>query len=72
MRPSNCFLRCRKQNATRRQDESDVSEKRPYLWAATAHTAPYLRLRRPKSSTASKRSFFVKSGQSFGVTYISV
>jgi hypothetical protein len=35
-------------------------------------TAPYRRFRFPKSSTASKRSFLVKSGQSLGVTYISV
>jgi len=35
-------------------------------------TTPYLRWRRPNSSTAAKRSFFVKSGHSFGVTYISV
>ena len=35
-------------------------------------TAPYRRWRRPYSSTAAKRSFFVKSGHSFGVTYISV
>jgi len=35
-------------------------------------TAPYRRWRRPNSSTAAKRSFLVKSGHSFGVTYSSV
>ena len=53
-------------------DESRRFGKRPSLMRNYSSTAPYRRFRRPKSSTASKRSFLVKSGQSLGVTYISV
>jgi len=36
------------------------------------HTPPYRRCRFAKSSTAANKSLRVKSGHSFGVTYISV